>query len=370
MRAIHVEETPGGLTLTPGSASRQQPGPSDLVVRVFAAGVTPTELLWYPTSHTKSGETRTAAIPCHEFSGVIEDVGEDVGHLEIGMEVFGMNDWFADGALADYCLTPFSSVAPKPLNLTHAEAASVPIGALTAWQGLFDRADLQPGERVLVHGGAGSVGLYAVQLAAYRGAHVIATASDRNLEFVASLGAGQVIDYQASRFEDLIASVDVVFDTVGGETLDRSWGVLKSGGRMVTIAANGEAASEERVKQAFFIVEPNQKQLSQIAALLDAGKLRAIVDASVPWSDAVGAFAGRVRRSGRGKVVVTVADWPIESTDLGQVRDRLELLAYRMWQDRGSPLGSPEVDWFRAAEKLRREEEHKPVASMAASSSE
>src|SRR5262249_24743238 len=157
-----------------------------------------------------------------------------------------MNDWFADGAMAEYCIAQPAAVAAKPKRLTAVEAASVPIGALTAWQGLFDRAKLQAGQRVLVHGGAGAVGTYAIQLARLRGAKAPASAGAGNLGFVAELGAERVIDYRAVRFEDAVSGMDVVFDTVGGETLQRSWGVLKPGGTMITIAADGETTSDER----------------------------------------------------------------------------------------------------------------------------
>src|SRR6185437_3035988 len=138
---------------------------------------------------------------------------------------------------------PSSSLASKPARLSHEEAASVPIGALTAWQALFDHAQLQSGELVLIHGGAGSVGMFAVQLARDRGARVVATASARNIDFVSSLGADQVIDYHTARFEDSVKQADVVFDCVGGETLDRSWNVLAPAGRLVTIAANVEGST-------------------------------------------------------------------------------------------------------------------------------
>jgi NADPH:quinone reductase-like Zn-dependent oxidoreductase len=287
---------------------KPQAGPDELLIQVYAAGVTPTELSWYPTSHTKTHEKRSLAVPGHEFSGVIDAIGQNISGLNVGQEVYGMNDWFSDGAMAEYCLTQSSFVAPKPSRLTHAEAASVPIGALTAWQGLFDHAKLQAGERVLVHGGAGSVGIFAVQLARFRGAHVIATASSRNIDFVAQLDAEQVIDYRAARFEDSVREIDVVFDTVGGETLERSWSVLKPRGRMITIAAGNEEATDEKVKQAFFIVEPNQKQLAEIGDLLEAGQLRTVVDAVVPLSRASEAYAGGItERLARGKLVVAVA---------------------------------------------------------------
>lgn len=286
---------------------RPQPGQGELLIRVYATGLMPTELSWYPTTHRQTGENRIAAVPGHEFSGVVYAVGKDVGSLEIGREVYGMNDWFSDGAMADFCVAPFFTVAPKPSRITHIEAASVPISALTAWQGLFIHGELRSGEKVLVHGGAGAVGVFAVQLARLHGAHVIATTSAPNADLVTSLGAHQVIDYRAQRFEECVDQVDVVFDTVGGETLDRSWGVLKSDGRMVTVVSTAEASADPRVKQAFFIVEPTQKQLFEVAALLDAGRLQAVVDAVVPLEGAPEAYLAKRSGLHRGKVVVEVA---------------------------------------------------------------
>jgi NADPH:quinone reductase-like Zn-dependent oxidoreductase len=218
-----------------------------------------------------------------------------------------MNDWFSDGAMAEYCVAPVSAVAPKPLRLSHAEAASVPISALTAWQGLLDRARVQAGDRVLVHGGAGAVGAYAVQLARLHGARVIATASAGDAAFVREMGAEQVIDYRASRFEQCVSDIDVVFDTVGGETLRRSWSVLKPQGRMITIASTEENAADPQSKEAFFIVEPSRKQLSLIANLLDTAELCAVVDSVVPLSRAPEAYADAVPRQHRGKLVVSFA---------------------------------------------------------------
>lgn len=307
MRAFQVAHLGNQASLIEGNVPVPHPGPGDLLIRVQAAGVTPTELLWYPTSHTQTGEDRAGAIPAHEFSGVITEVGNNAGSFAIGQEVFGMNDWFAEGALAEYCIAPFTSVVAKPPSLTHDEAASVPIGALTAWQGLFDRAKLQPGERVLVQGGAGAVGIFAIQLAKYKGAHVITTVSTDNREFVTSMGAAEVIDYRHARFEDLVHGVDVVFDTVGGETLDRSWRVLQPNGRLVTIAAGEERSADSRVKNAFFIVEPNQQQLLEISDLLVTGRLRPVVSCVVPFGLAPAAYAGGVAKRGPGKLVVSVA---------------------------------------------------------------
>jgi NADPH:quinone reductase-like Zn-dependent oxidoreductase len=307
MRAMQVNNTSGGAALIAADLPRPQPRAGELLIRVHAAGVTPTELHWYPTNQQKDGTPRVRAVPGHEFSGVVADLGKNTAGFTVGQPIYGMSDWFVDGATAEYCVTVPQSIAPKPATLSYEEAATVPIGALTAWQGLFDRAKLQPGERVLVHGGAGAVGIFAVQLAHLHGAHVIATVSATNAKLVAKLGADQVIDYKTSRFEDRIHKVDVVFDTVGDDTLDRSWSVLKPGGRLVTIVSSLPDTAEQRVKDAFFIVEPNQQQLLEMAKLLDAGHLKTFVNAVVPFVEASNAYNGAVRnKRGYGKVVIAL----------------------------------------------------------------
>jgi NADPH:quinone reductase-like Zn-dependent oxidoreductase len=170
MKVMRFNDSADAPALIAATASVPQPRPGEMLIHIQAAGVTPTELRWYPTTHTPDGGKRTGAIPGHEFSGIVEAVGRDVDPGLVGREVFGLNDWFADGATAEYCVAQPSGIALKPHRPSHAEAASVPIGALTAWQGLFDRARLRPGERVLVHGASGSVGIFAVQLARRAGA--------------------------------------------------------------------------------------------------------------------------------------------------------------------------------------------------------
>jgi NADPH:quinone reductase-like Zn-dependent oxidoreductase len=278
----------------------------ELLIRVHAAGVTRTELRWQETTHTRSGENRRHAIPGHEFSGAVAAVGPGADGV-VGQEVFGLNDWYAQGATAEFCLTLPSAVVPRPARLTHVEAASVPIDALTAWQGLIDRAHLQKGERVLIHGGAGAVGVLAIQLARWRGAHVLTTASGRDREFLLRLGAQQVIDYHTEQFEDIAGNVDVVFDGVGGSTLQRSWGVLGPGGRLVTIASIVPSTDDERTRRAFFIVEPNRQQLADIAAMLDAGQLRPVIGEVVPFAQASLPYTQEPPRNRRpGKTVVTL----------------------------------------------------------------
>jgi NADPH:quinone reductase-like Zn-dependent oxidoreductase len=308
VKALIVNNAKQGPLLIESVLPEPRAGEGELLIRVRAAGVTPTELLWYPTTHTKEGGARTSVVPGHEFSGTIAAVGKGAGGFNVGDEIYGLNDWFGDGATAEFCLTQPQNIALKPKSLTHQVAATVPIGALTAWQGLFNRASMQSGERVLIHGAAGAVGLFVVQLAHLHSAYVIATASKRNAEFVKQLGADEVIDYETSRFEDHVENVDIVFDAVGGETLARSWAVLKPGGRLVTIAADSEATADHRVKDAFFIVEPSQHQLLEVAKLIDAGTLKAFVGAIVPLAEASIAYSKAVpEKRGYGKVVVAVS---------------------------------------------------------------
>ncbi|MEO8206655.1 MAG: NADP-dependent oxidoreductase [Chthoniobacterales bacterium] len=305
MRVFRFNDSLSSPALISDEIPIPTPGSGQKRIRIYAAGVTRSELVWYPTAHALNGAVRTGAIPGHEFSGVVDAVGSDLCADDIGQPVFGMNDWFTDGATAEYCLAPVSSLAPKPAGLTHMEAAAVPISALTAWQGLFDRAKLQSGERVLIHGGSGAVGTFAIQFAHHAGAHVITTASHRNFAFLAGIGANEVIDYHASKFEELAGTMDIVFDLVGGETLRRSWSLLKKEGRMVTIAADSEGQKDERTKSAFFIVQPNGAQLTEISRLFEQGSLRVFVDAEVPLARASEAYCGTIEnRKGRGKTVI------------------------------------------------------------------
>jgi NADPH:quinone reductase-like Zn-dependent oxidoreductase len=280
VKAIRLHHIGGPKALLYEDAPKLIPKEHQVLVRVYATAITPTEFDWYPTFHTPEGGMRPFPIILgHEFSGVAEAVGSGCLDIQVGDPIYGLNDWFMDGAQAEYCLTVPANIAPKPVTLEHAHAAAVPISALTAWQALIDRAHLSAGRRVLIHGAAGGVGSFAVQLARHQSAHVIATASAANTDFVKALGADEVIDYRITPFETVVGDVDVVLDTVGGNTRDRSWGVLRKGGRLITIAADAEGSKEQRVRDAFFIVEPNRHQLVNIAHLIDTGALRPVVGA-------------------------------------------------------------------------------------------
>ena len=306
MRAIRFHGSGGSESLFCEEAPIPKPRDGQVLIQVHAAAVTPTEFAWYPTFHTPEGNARPFPIILgHEFSGVVAAIGDSNRDVRVGDSVYGLNDWFMDGAQAEYCLTAAASVAPKPATVDHTLASAVPISALTAWQALVDRAQLSEGQRILIHGGAGGVGSVAVQLARHKKAHVIATASAANLDFMKGLGADEVIDYRTTPFETVVRDVDVVLDTVGGETRDRSWGVLRKGGQLITIAADAEGVNQQRVRDAVFIVEPKREQLIEIGRLIDSGVIRPIVGAVFSMDEVRRSYA---EKPTRGKNVLRISE--------------------------------------------------------------
>jgi NADPH:quinone reductase-like Zn-dependent oxidoreductase len=292
------QHPPGG----PASLVREQveqptPGPDEVLVRVHAAAITRNELDW--------STDRLPATPSYEFSGVVAALGPGVDDLEVGEPVYALNDFDREGAAAEFTILPSGFASPKPRSLSHAESAALPLAGLTAWQGLHVHGELAEGEWVLVHGAAGGVGHLAVQLGRARGAYVIGTASAANVEAVRQLGADQVID-SSHRFEDLVEDVDLVFDTAGGERLERSSAVLRPGGRLVSVAS--EPPRLRGIKSSYFVVEPNREQLVELARLADQGRLRPVIDEVFPLADARKAFERSLGDQRRGKIVLRVAD--------------------------------------------------------------
>jgi NADPH:quinone reductase-like Zn-dependent oxidoreductase len=283
------------------------PAGGEVLIEVHAAAITLTELTWDLSWQTRDGADRTPVVPSHEVSGVVADVGAGVTGLAAGDEVYGLVDFDRNGAAAEFVTVPASALAAKPAKASHVEAAALPLAALTAWQALVDHAHLRPDERVLVHGGAGGVGVYGVQLAARLGAHVIATDLPQNETFVRDLGAVEFLDFTTRRFDALLGGLDVVLDAVGGETLTRSYGVLRPGGRLITLAAppDQRAAAEHGVAATFFVVAPDGDELTRLAEMVDNGSLRPIVSRVVPLADGPTAFDTSAPRH-PGKVVLQV----------------------------------------------------------------
>lgn len=308
MKAMRSHARGGPETLVYEEAPEPRVQAGDALVRVHAAAITPTEFTWNSTWTSPEGKDRRPIVPSFEVSGTVERVAAGVTDVKRGDAVYALLNFWRDGAAAEYVAVHAADLAPKPKSLDHLRAAAVPLSALTAWQALFDQAGVAAGSRILIHGAAGGVGTYAVQLAHWRGAHVIGTASKRNASFLEDLGAAEVLDYASVRFEDAARGVDAVLDTVGGDTLDRSWGVLRRGGVLVTVAGDApeELAAKHGVRGVSMLVQPNRPQLIEIAELIDAGTVRPIVEAVFPLSRAREAYEHGLLGHNRGKVVLQV----------------------------------------------------------------
>lgn len=314
MRAVVLHEFGGPEVLRVERVARPAPLPTEVLVRVSAAGVNPVD--W----KTRAGSGMAGVLGEPPFvlgwdvSGVVEQVGFGVTALAPGDEVYGM-PWFPRqaGAYAEYVTAPSRQFAKKPAKVSHEQAAGVPLAALTAWQALVGAAGLQQGQRVLVHAAAGGVGHFAVQLARHLGAYVIGTASAARREWLSEIGADEVIDYRSTPFEDAVTDVDVVLDLVGGETGPRSVRTLRPGGLLIAVpggvsAQLADAAQQRGVRTTPLLVEPDGTALSQIAGLIDAGAVISEVDDVFPLADAAEAHRRGERGRTRGKLVLRVGE--------------------------------------------------------------
>ena len=310
MKAIRIHGRGGPERLVYEDVPQPHPGQGEVLVRVSATGVIATELRWDETYQNEAGELRVLPIPGRDLSGVVVEVGPGITTLTKDTQVYAMLGYSRDGAEAEYTLARPFELAPKPRTLDYVQAAAVPLSALTAWQALFEHASLVAGQTVLIHGAAGGVGVFAVQLAHWAGAHVIATASARNRDFLHELGANEVIDYTTTRFEDVVHDADIVLDTVGGDTLERSWNVMKKGGVLVSVVSPPSASQAKMhgVRPVWFIVKPSRDQLIEIGELIDTGKIGPMIDTVLPLSQARQAYEQGARGHTRGKIVLRVVD--------------------------------------------------------------
>jgi NADPH:quinone reductase-like Zn-dependent oxidoreductase len=273
MKAIRMHRQGGPEMLACDDAPMPALQPGDALVRVIATSITKTELTWDETYTDCDGRPRIPTIPGHEFAGIVDALASEAAEVGVGDDVYALSSFCRNGSAAEFVAIRAADLAPKPHSLSFEQAAAVPLAGLTAWQALFDHAQIEKGERVLIHGAAGGVGTYAVQLASWKGAEVIATASDKDDNFVGELGASEVIDYTHERFEEKVKDVDVVLDTIGGETQQRSWSVLRRGGILISIVSPvaAEKAASLGGRGAFFIVKPDRMQLIQLGQLIDKG---------------------------------------------------------------------------------------------------
>jgi NADPH:quinone reductase-like Zn-dependent oxidoreductase len=305
MKAVVTSDRTAGVSAL---ALAEMPYPhmaeNDVLVAVHAAAFTPDELQWPATWTDRAGRDRTPTIPGHEVSGVVAELGFGTTGLEVGQRVIGLTDWARNGTLAEYVAVEARNLAQLSAGIDHVVAAALPMPGLTAWQGLFDHGDLTSGQTVLIHGAAGGVSSVAVQLARECGARVIGTGRAAHREAVRNLGADVFVDLQHDRLED-VGKVDVVFDVLGGEIMDRSAQLVRPGGTLVTIA-EPPRIQPDGGRALFFIVEPNRDQLAALERRLRDGLLEPVVGAVFSLAEAPAAFDPAHRAT--GKTVVRVVE--------------------------------------------------------------
>ncbi len=304
MQAIRAHDYGGPEVLVLEQAPRPEPKADEVLIRVRAAGVNPADWKYRSGAYKQFMPLQFPWTPGLDGSGTIESVGANVTAFKKGDEVYGI----IAGSYAEYALAKANEIQRKPASLTFEEAASLPVGALTAW-GAIETAKVKNGQRVLVHGAAGGVGAYVVQLARWKGAHVTGTASTRNVEFVRSLGAENVIDYSATRFETVVHDMDVVIDTVGGDLAERSFQVLRPGGIYVTVAGRlAEDAGKAQKITAVSGGRASPENLKQISELINTKKLKPVTSKVFPLAEARQAHELSQTGHGRGRIILQVAD--------------------------------------------------------------
>ncbi len=306
MKAVQIHAYGGPEVLKYEDVPRPAPQAGEILLRIQAAGVNPVDWKVREGYMKDVMPMQFPLILGYDVAGTVEEVGAGVTQFAVGDAVYAD---IKSGGYAEYVAFPAKEAARKPQTLDFTGTASLPVAALTAWQALFDHAHLEAGQAVLIHAGSGGVGHLAVQLAKNKGAHVIATASSQNHDFVRSLGADEVIDYNTTKFEDVVHDVDVVFDTMGGETQERSWGVLKPGGILVSIVSpdTEQKAKAHGKRGLMMMAQNNTAQLTELAALIDAGKLKPHVERVFPLAEARQAQETSQGGHVRGKIVLQVA---------------------------------------------------------------
>lgn len=310
MKAVRIHEFGGPGQLTYEDAPIPTIEEDKVLIRAHAAGVNPVDAFVRAGYMAEYINHSLPLIMGWDVSGVVDQAGSSVTNLKVGDAVYARADVARNGAYGEYVVVHASDVALKPQSLDYIQAGGTPHAALSAWQSLIETAGLSAGQTVLIHGASGGVGSFAVQLAKLRDAHVIGTASERNLDFLRQLGADEVIDYNTTRFEDVVSDVDVVLDLVGGETQQRSWGVLKRGGVLVSLVQppSHEEAAKHGVKAHMMAIQPHGPQLAEIARAIDAGQIHPVVSTVLPLSEAQQAHKLIETRHTRGKIVLQIVE--------------------------------------------------------------
>jgi NADPH:quinone reductase-like Zn-dependent oxidoreductase len=308
MRAVRIHGYGDPEVLILEDIPRPRRTGDEILVRVCAAAINPVD--WKLRAGKIIGylDYVLPLTPGWDFSGIIEEAGERESDFKVESSVYGLKNIGSDGSYAEYILAKPSEIAYKPTSLSHVQAAVVPLAALTAWQALFDVGGLKAGQTALIHAGAGGVGIFAVQLAKWKGARVISTASARNHQFLRELGADEVVDYRVTQFEKSRHDIDLVLDSVGGDTVARSWQVLKRNGILISIVSipSAEEAQRHRVRTQFVLVHPDTQQLSILGNLFDSGMIRPVIEKVYSLAEIQEAHKQIQRGHVRGKLAVQI----------------------------------------------------------------
>lgn len=310
MKAVRIHTRGGPENLVYEKSEIPSISDSEVLIKVMAASITPTEFTWNSSFTNREGENRLPSIPSYEVSGIVDRVGNGVKHLKVGDEVYGLLDFWRNGAAAEYVSVDAAGIALKPASIDHVSTASLPLSGLTAWQALFEHGNLSSGRKVLIHGAAGGVGSLAIQLARWKGAYVIGTCSKNKEPLVHQLGADEVLNYNSQNFEELVKNADLVLDTIGGETLKRSYQTVKKGGVIVTVADDiqEDLLQKYAINGISFLVQPDRNELREIAMLVDSGKIKPVIQGIFALENAKDAYLSGIAGHNTGKIVLKVSE--------------------------------------------------------------
>jgi len=307
MKAVRIHGYGGADVLVYEDAPVPEIAPDEVLIKVAACGINPIDWKMRKGYAKDRAPISFPFILGWDVAGTIEKTGVLVANFKPGDKVFTRNNTSRNGGYAEYVAVRASEIAAAPHSLSLIQSAGIPLACGTAWDGLFEQGNLKKGQSVLIHGGSGGVGTFAIQLAKFVGAHVITTTSAKNSDLVRSLGADEIIDYNAEDFSKKLKDIDLVFDTIGGDTQKRSWGILKKGGTLVsTVGADDKAAAEYGVKAKSFMLDSSGARLQEIAALADLGHIKVIIEKEFPLSEARAAHELSEKGHAVGKIILTV----------------------------------------------------------------
>ncbi len=306
MKAAVFHEYEGPVEIA--EVTRPELQNESVLIAVHAASLNPIDNILRAGYLRQMLELSFPHVKGYDVSGTVVEVGKDVKSVKVGDEVFARPNQMDAGSVAEFARIQEGELALKPANMTHEQAASVPLAGLTAWQALVSKGDIKQGDKVLIHAGSGGVGTFAIQIAKHFGAFVATTTSGKNADLVKELGADLVIDYTTQTFEDVLSDYDLVIDTIGGETLARSFEVLKKGGTMVSVKSQDtdNLAQKYGVHFEWFFMSPDGKMLTELAKMISEGTVKTVIDSTFQMDQAAEAFDRLATGRAKGKIIIAV----------------------------------------------------------------